>query len=187
MREAIRLLAKEGLVELRPARSPIVANPTLKEIEDAITVLVALEELSGRLAVVHASDAEIDGIAAVNARMEAGFDGMDLIDRFEVDMAFHIAIAQASHNVALAETHGAYLARMWRARFLSARTRRNRDRVLTQHGAIIAGLRARNADQTAGAIRGHLENLLMDIQASFHGQSADARPSEDRLGADQAY
>ena len=30
MREAIRILAKEGLVELRPARSPVVANPTLK-------------------------------------------------------------------------------------------------------------------------------------------------------------
>ncbi|MFD2856098.1 hypothetical protein ACFSZS_16925 [Seohaeicola zhoushanensis] len=47
MREAIRILAKEGLVILRPSRSPVVASPTLKEATDAIEVLMALELLSG--------------------------------------------------------------------------------------------------------------------------------------------
>ena len=179
MREAIRILAQEGLVELRPARSPIVANPTLKEVADAITVLVALEELSGRLAVIHASDAELEQIGAANDHMARGFDDMDLVDRFEADMAFHIAIARASGNAALMETHGAYLARMWRARFLSARTRRNRDRVLSQHGAILDGLRARDADRTGAAIRAHLENLLQDILQGFRDQADAARPAED--------
>ena len=178
MREAIRILAQEGLVDLRPSRSPVVANPTLKEVEDAITVLVALEELSGRLAVQHASDAEIEEIARINDEMARGFDGMDHIDRFEVDMAFHRAIARASHNAALYDTHGAYLARMWRARFLSARTRRNRDRVITQHGDIVAALRAREGGRASAAIRTHLENLLADILAGVRDADT-ARPAEE--------
>lgn len=185
MREAIRILAKEGLVELRPARSPVVANPTLKEVEDAITVLVTLEELSGRLAVLHASDAEIAEIGAINRRMLSGFYSMDLIARFEVDMEFHLAIARASHNEALARTHSSYLERMWRARFLSARTRHNRDRVLTQHSAILAGLEARDAEGTVLAIRTHLENLLRDILDSFRDMQDEAHPAVDLAEADQ--
>lgn len=185
MREAIRILAKEGLLELRPARSPVVANPTLKEVEDAITVLVALEELSGRLAVQHASDAEIAEIREINRRMIAGFDSMDMIDRFEIDMEFHVAIAQASHNEALAHTHSSYLARMWRARFLSARTRHNRQRVLDQHSSVLAGLESRDADGTALAIRVHLENLLRDILDSFRDLQGEAHPAVDLAAPDQ--
>ncbi|MDU8909822.1 GntR family transcriptional regulator [Aestuariicoccus sp. MJ-SS9] len=177
MREAIRILAKEGLVELRPARSPVVANPTLKEVTDAITVLVALEELSGRLAVEHATDEEIAGIRRIHEKMAAEFDLLDHIDRFEIDMAFHIAIAKASHNVALARTHGAYLARMWRARFLSARTRRNRDRVLRQHGTIVAGLEARDAEAVSREIGVHLGHLLTHIIEEFRDRAEDARPA----------
>ena len=179
MREAIRILAKEGLVELRPARSPVVASPTLKEVTDAITVLVALEELSGKLAVVHATEAEIDTIRAIHERMRDGYDRFDHVERFEVDMEFHTAIAAASHNDALAETHGAYLRRMWRARFLSARTRRNRERVVGQHGDIVHGLETRDADLVARAIHAHLGHLLDSITAAFAGHPEDARPAEE--------
>ena len=177
-REAIRILAQEGLIELRPARSPVVANPTLKEVMDCIEVLVSLEELSGRLAVDHATDEDIAGIRAINARMTDGYDDADYIERFEVDMEFHRAIARASHNGPLTETHNAYLARMWRARFLSARTRRNRDRVLGQHGDIIRGLETRDSALVVRAIRAHLEHLKASILAAF-ANDQDARPAEE--------
>lgn len=50
MREAIRILAKEGLVLLRPARSPIVARLDAKAVADQAQVLIALEILSAQLA-----------------------------------------------------------------------------------------------------------------------------------------
>jgi len=178
MREAIRILAQEGLIDLRPARSPIIANPTLKQVTDSIQVMVALEELSGRLAVDHATDADIDSIRKINTHMAETYDEGDYVHRFEVDMEFHRAIARASHNDALIGTHEAYLARMWRARFLSARTRENRDRVLTQHGNILRGLETRNADLVAQAIRAHLGHLMDSIVAAFEND-ADARPAQD--------
>lgn len=179
MREAIRILAQEGLINLRPARSPVVANPTVKEVTDAITVIVALEQLSGELAVQNATEADIAEIRHWHEVMATNYDSFDHVERFESDMEFHRAIARASHNAALAETHGAYLARMWRARFLSARTRRNRDRVIGEHGEILAGLEARDTARVAQAIRTHLGQLLTSILEAFEGRDADARPSED--------
>lgn len=170
MREAIRILAKEGLVILRPSRSPIVADPGFREIADAIEVLRALELLSGELACRHATDEEIAGIRAIHERMSELYDRLDTLDLFEIDMSFHLAIAAASHNEALAETHRAFLARLWRARYLAARQKRNRERVLRQHGAIVAGLEARDPARVQAEIQAHLASLAENIRDQYAGE-----------------
>ena len=172
MREAIRILAKEGLVILRPSRSPIVANPTLKEATDAIEVLTALELLSGELACCHATEAEVAGIAAIQQRMAELYDHVDALDLFEIDMSFHLAIAQASHNLPLAETHRAYLERLWRVRYLSASQQASRERVLRQHGDIVEGLQSRDAGKVRRAIQSHLEHLALNIRRRFEQEAA---------------
>lgn len=183
MREAIRILAQEGLVTLRPARSPIVALPDPREATDQAMVLTALEQLSAELACARATAEDLDRIAAIHARMEAEFDSADPLDMFEVDMSFHTAIAEASLNRSLAETHRTYLARLWRARYLSAMQRRNRDRVVDHHGRILAGLRARDAAATLAAIHDHLGNLGADIKTVLD-QEAAARDNGQRPNGD---
>src|SRR5210317_61873 len=84
MREAIRILAKEGLVELRPARSPIVAQPGFKEVEDLAAVLIALEKLSVELACLHATETDLTRIQALVQRMSDTFDHTDPLDMFEL-------------------------------------------------------------------------------------------------------
>ena len=71
MREAIRILAKDGLVQLRPARSPIVARPTFKQISDNIVVLTTLELLSADLACQTATDDQIQEIEDSQNRFAA--------------------------------------------------------------------------------------------------------------------
>jgi GntR family transcriptional regulator, rspAB operon transcriptional repressor len=135
--------------------------------------------------VLHATATDIAEIRGIHARMSDTYDAADYVERFEVDMEFHRAIARASHNGPLTDTHDAYLARMWRARFLSARTRKNRDRVLGQHGDILRGLETRDTDLLVGAIRAHLGHLKDSILAAF-ANDRDARPSEDPSDATQA-
>lgn len=171
MREAIRILATEGLVLLRPARSPIVAEPSLKQITDNIQVLTALELLSADLACESATDAQIAQIVEAQARLEREYDMLDPVDIFERDMDVHIAIARASNNAVLVDTHAAILARMWRARFLSARRKRSRDRVIRQHHRIVDGLRARDPDQTRAHLQDHLEHLVINVRAYFADQA----------------
>jgi len=180
MREAIRILAKEGLVTLRPLRSPVVADPSQTEIIDQIRVLHALELLSGELACEKASEEEIAAIGALKDRIETIYGEADTLDVFELDMQFHSAIVAASHNAALAETHGAYMARLWRARYLSARRKLSRERVLRQHKAIHAALSARDVAAIKAEIGAHLGAMIDNIEDHFR----EERDSDD-AGHDQ--
>ncbi len=181
MREAIRILAQEGLVQLRPARSPIVAAPSFDEIAQHIEVLTALEVLSAKLACERATSEQIAQIAALADEMAAHYDSRDMLDVFEIDMAFHRAIVAAAHNPVLSEMHGALLARLWRARYLSASRKRSRDRALSQHAAMVTALQARDAGATSAHVLEHLEHLLVNVREFF--DSADA-PAKARTSAE---
>jgi len=173
MREAIRILAKEGLVALRPSRSPLVTRLTVKEAQDLAVVLLALETLSAELACEEATDADIAALARLHDRVAASYDCVDALDLFEMDMRFHTQIAEASHNPALAETHHRFLARLWRARFLSAKLRHNRERVVGQHGAIMGALAARDVAAVRTALDAHLGRLASDIAAALEQEGAE--------------
>ena len=70
LREALKVLASEGLVELLPHRGSRVTRLSAPELRDAFEIVAALEALAGELACRRITDAQIDDIAAVHARME---------------------------------------------------------------------------------------------------------------------
>jgi DNA-binding GntR family transcriptional regulator len=163
LREAIRILASEGLVVLRPSRSPVVANPSLQEITDDLVVMNTLEILGARLACTTATTEEITEISAQHELMLEISETADAVTYFEADMKFHRQITAASHNQSLIETHGAYMARLWRARFLAASLRRDRPRVLRQHSDIVAGLQSRDIVLVSAEIESHMRHLVRNI------------------------
>jgi len=173
MREALRILESEGLVDHTPTRRSRVANPSVDELAQSMKVLATLEALAGELACMHASDSQITAIAALNQRMVEKSDAMSSIDFFKTDMEFHTGIITASANAALVDTHAKYNARLWRARFLSSRRKLGRAMTLQQHQDITAALRDRDVAAASRAMRDHIEtaieNLFMsrDEQESF--------------------
>ncbi len=172
LREAIRILAQEGLILLRPARSPVVAQPSLQEVSDSIEVLTALELLSGELACVRATAQDIQRIDLLRVQMEESYGGIDPLDLFDIDMRFHRAVVAAAHNPRLAETHAAYLARLWRVRYLSASRKESRDRVLAQHANIVDALKSQDPAAAREGIGAHLAHLLMNVRHHFEEEGA---------------
>lgn len=168
LREAIRILASEGLVELRPSRSPIVAEPPFQDIADQVSVLKALEMLSGQQACLRATAQDLAAILALKTQIEQNYDAVDPLDIFELDMQFHTLIVAASHNAALVATHRDYLRRLWRARYLSARRRDTSKNVITQHDAIVKALIARDVPQIQKIIAAHIDDMLLNIHQHFH-------------------
>ena len=167
MREALRQLASEGLVEFTSTRRARVANPSLGELAHYLVVLGALEALAGEGACDNATDDEIAQINALNARMRETSDTAEPLDFFNIDMEFHRAIVLASGNPPLIETHRQYNARLWRARFISSRRRLNRDRTLRQHDTIAAAISTRDREASALALRGHLDTAIDNIRKAL--------------------
>lgn len=185
MREAIRILAKEGLVVLRPSRSPIVAPLDFKSVSDQAEVLIALEKLSAELACKNATDEDIDRLEKIVTVMSEKFYETDPLDMFEIDMSFHTAIAEASHNLALASTHRSYLERLWHARYLAASQRRNRERVVNEHTQILVAMRNRDIAAARAAIENHLWHLADDIRVQIERHNSAAESGSKLTGEDK--
>ncbi|WP_114283752.1 GntR family transcriptional regulator [Candidatus Halocynthiibacter alkanivorans] len=163
LREALRLLEVEGLVEYSSTRRPRVADPSFEELVQFIKVLGALEALGGELACAEASDAEIQKILKLNARMANGLKTKDPLEFFRLDMLFHTSIIEASRNLPLIETHRQYNARLWRARFVSSRRATRRERTLQEHDDISVALQARDGVAAGIAMRSHLNTAIKNI------------------------
>ncbi len=163
LREAILILEAEGLIETAPARSPMIANPSLSDISDLLLVQANLEALGGELACVRADACDIAAIRALHQRMVETNDDPDTVAFFKTDMAFHCAIVAASGNRPLIKTHLQYNSRLWRARYMSSRSRTGREQTMLDHGDIIRHLEARDAVTTAEVLRRHLFQAIANI------------------------
>lgn len=176
LKDALRILETEGLVDYGPTRRPRVADPSIEELRDYIAVLGGLEALAGEIACTKASGDELAHIADLAARFADGPD--DALACFHLDMAFHKAIVDAAHNAPLTETHRQFNARLWRARFLSSRQQDRRANTLAEHGRIVAALAARDPAATSSALRDHLRSAVENVARIR--KAVGARKSRER-------
>lgn len=174
LREAVRILAKEGLVTLRPLRSPLVTDLTRAEAMDEVAVLRLLELAGGELACANATDAEIAAISALARAVEDNHATGDKVEVFDIDMRMHRAIVAAGHNAALSRSYGEYLARLWRIRFLSARRRSDAAQVLAAHRGMVDALAARDWPAMRAHMESHLDGLVRNLDAHFSDDDAEA-------------
>lgn len=173
LRESLRILASEGLVEIEPNKAPRVANPSLSVLKDLLVVQGALEALAGELACEVADDSELAHIAALEAEMNSISGHCDPLEFFQKDMTFHQKIVAASGNESLYLTHQTYNARLWRARFISSRQQVNRIGTLAQHNEIATALLARDGAGCAAALRNHLHVGYQNIQKALSDHTND--------------
>lgn len=179
LRESLRILATEGLVDIEPNRPPKVADPSIAELGSLLEVQGVLEALAGELACRHADDIAIDKIADIEATMRATSDTLDPLEFFQLDMTFHSLIVAASENEPLIHTHQHYNSRLWRARFISSRQRVNRPGTLAQHEKIVLTLKSRDAEACAQALKDHLHAGYLNIESAFAKQQNTVTETND--------
>jgi DNA-binding GntR family transcriptional regulator len=174
LREALKVLATEGLIELLPNRGAWVAKLEEQDVRDMFDVMAALEALSGRLACNRITDAEIDDIAALHFRMLAHWRRRERAAYFQTNQAIHEAILEAARNPILSATYRSLAGRIRRARF-----RANMDDVrwteaVAEHEAILEALRQRDGARLADLLQRHLEHKQAVVQASLSETAVDA-------------
>ncbi|MDE0970461.1 MAG: GntR family transcriptional regulator [Octadecabacter sp.] len=174
MREAIKLLANDGLIQYTASRRPFVADPSLDEICDYLRVQGALEALAGELACTYATDAQLLEIDMRNRMVVERADG-DKVMSFNRDMDFHDAIVFASGNAALTETHGRYNARLWRARFMSSQRIVSRKSTRKEHASIVKALLTRDKFAVSEHLKQHLKTAETNIAAAMCEQASITR------------
>lgn len=103
IREALARLALEGLVVRQARVGTMVAPLDPGDARDAFAARALIELECAGLAARHATRAEADAIAATLEVGEAAIAKNDIRALAAMDEAFHVAVASASHNRALAK------------------------------------------------------------------------------------
>lgn len=156
LREAIKLLAAEGLVDLLPNRGAVAVRLTEADVQHTFEVLAALEGQSGELAAQRISAVETDEVRALHYEMLACFTRRDLSGYYRFNARIHEAINRAAGNPVLSQTYRAINARVQSLRFRTNQDGAKWQRAVQEHERMVEALTARDASGLRQVLVEHL-------------------------------
>jgi DNA-binding GntR family transcriptional regulator len=160
LREALKVLASEGLVELLPNRGARVRPLSEQDLGELFDVMGGLEGLAGRLACEYITDAEIAEIERLHYEMYGFYLHRDMHGYFRINQLIHQKIVEASRNAALKSAYANFAGRIRRVRY-SANFARKRERwgeAMREHETILDALRRRAGSELSDILFKHLRN-----------------------------
>jgi DNA-binding GntR family transcriptional regulator len=157
VREALRRLAQERLVEVFPRRGMFVTKVDVRDLARLCEVRLALEPEAARLAAERATQADLAELREVLAELDVRRkrDPRALID---LDERIHRAIYHASHNPYLAETLEQYYAHALRI-WMVALARTNIGAAVSGHHAVLEAVVRGDGARAARLMREHVESF----------------------------
>ncbi|GEN24040.1 GntR family transcriptional regulator [Halomonas cupida] len=161
MREALKILATEGLVVLLPHRGAVVADVSPRDMQEKAHVLSVLEQAAAELACVNASDDDIAELQAMHYEMKAAFLRRDRQNYFRLNQDIHNRIVALSGNASLIEIHANLSRQLYRVRYLSNERTDKWQVAMIEHEAVMAALAARDAERMGRELRNHLGKTWM--------------------------
>lgn len=160
LREALKVLAAEGLVELLPNRGARVRALDLDDLRDLFDVMGGLEALAGRLACDNVTAEDVADIERLHQEMYAYYLRRDLDGYFACNQQIHRRIVEIAGNRVLQETYFGFGNRIRRVRYMANLDRR-RDRwgeAMREHEAILDALRRRAGAELSDILFLHLRH-----------------------------
>jgi len=169
LREALKVLTAEGLVRHEPRRGCFVAEVTEQDLDEIFPVIALLEGRCAHEAALHASDADLQELEALHDKLARSAKNKRINDYYATNFAIHEAIIQLAGNRWLAQviTDLRKIVKLARLQQLHAPGRL--DQSLSEHLAVFAALKARDAEGAEAAMRTHLtrqRGALRDLARS---------------------
>ena len=171
IREALARLEADGLVESAPNRYTRVAPLDRRDARDAYPIVAALHALAAELGVPRLSPRDTRSMRSENNRFARAIAAADVDEAMAADDAFHAVLIDASGNPAIASALARLMPRLHRlerAQFGSLLGRRS----VSQHDAIIAAAKRRDAQATAAAVRDNWLSLGALIEQIFRREES---------------
>jgi len=167
LREALKVLASEGLVELRPNRGTRVSAITPEEVGELFEVVSGIERLAGELAALRMSGRDVERLKALHERMERHYEAGERHDYFRLNQQIHNTIVSLTGNSVLEATHSGLMVRVRRARFVAIQSPDRWHESVQEHRAIMAALEARDSARAGELILNHVRRTGVVVQQFF--------------------
>ena len=163
VREALRRLAHERLVEVYPRRGMFVTGVDVRELARLSEVREVLEPEAARLAAERATDADRQAMSALLAELDAG--GSELMG---LDEQIHRAVYRAAHNDLLEATLEQYYVLALRIWTLALDRSHVLEEAVEAHRALLEAIQAGDGDRAADTMRAHVQDFEQAMHRVLH-------------------
>ncbi len=158
LREALKVLAAEGLVTLVPHRGATVTKLDAQSVDYMFQVLESLEPLAGELACSHMSQAAITEVRQWHNQMVRHYKCRERSEYFRLNQRIHEAIVKECGNPILITIYEGLGSRVRYARYMVNLSAESWQQAVEEHGEILDALAARNGKRLARILRRHLRH-----------------------------
>jgi len=179
VREAIRRLQVEGLVDQVPHRGARVSPVSIPDLEDLYSVRVTLEAMATRQAALRFTEDDYERLSGVLDEYLAAYRRGDEARGREMHAAFHLGLYEISGSRWLMRTIGPLWEAAERYQRLSTKLRGSLEQRHKEHRQILEYCRQRDAEAAGAELEKHLRRTMNLVKAEI-GESEDG--SEDGDG-----
>ncbi len=158
IREAIRKLELEGLVNMIPRKGAVVASISEKDMRDVLEVRITLEELAVKLAIKNMEEEDIDMLRRAGHAFEKAVISHDIVAIVDADVAFHDIIYNKTNNNRLIQIINNLREQMYRYRLEYVKDARTHSILINEHNDIIECLKRKDVEAAKEAVREHIGN-----------------------------
>ncbi len=167
LREALKVLASEGLVDLIPSRGAVVTTLTPKAAQDMLDVLKQLEAMAAPLICRNATDEEIGEIRRLHDEMLNFYATRSRLEYFKLNQQIHSLLISLAGNQSLSLVYEILQTKMKRIRFIGDRKDESWQAAVEDHEKIIKALEARDGQKLAEAMVEHVTSSWDRIKSAL--------------------
>ena len=156
LREAIKVLAAEGLVTMKMRRGAYVTEVNAKDLRDVFHLMAVLEADAAGTVAITATAAQLQALEALHLQLEKA--ARDRVKFFQLNEAFHVKLLQIADNK-WRDQMVADLRKVMKLNRAQSLLKAGRiEESLAEHAAIMAALKKRDAAAAQAAMRAHIES-----------------------------
>lgn len=174
IREAIRKLERDGLVQYLPRRGAVVVKLSRDEVRDIYYLRAHLEAYAIRLAVTRITPADLAALEELLLRMRECAGRDDLPGLIAADVQFHAAICRASGSQRLYQLWDSLNPRNWTLLTSLKATGYTLPQIAERHAPVLAALRARDPERAEVEVRRHIAELADNVLEHWSREEASS-------------
>ena len=160
LREALRILATEGLISLSPHRGATVTELSEKELRELFGVRSAIEEFAARTLAEKGDRAALKELVDFNRRMQLAIEARDTTAYEVLALQFHDLLVKASGNELLTAYYGQVKIRFRRYQVVLANVLASSLASIREHRKVLTAISHGEPDAAAAATRDHISSLI---------------------------
>jgi DNA-binding GntR family transcriptional regulator len=163
LREAIKTLAGEGLIELVTSKGAVVRRFSRDDVAHMLESIKLFETFSAKQACLHATDVEIKAVAKLHKSMVQEYKKRNRLNYYKLNQAIHSELVRLGGNPVIADLHGMMQARLKRIRYLGNQEPEKWAGAMAEHEEMMKALAERNGEALAEVMGRHMDQTLLRV------------------------